>query len=476
MVVLGQHICWLALGGGKSGKKGVIAAVCLSKVTCQRSFKTLQCLRVFTCGVSPASSLLAAGMIMFASAICVRAGAASQAAFEIIRQAWIISIQVPRGHVGLLFCVCVCCACCAWRLDPCVCCGWRRHDHTTLPKRVLCCCCCCYPSCAFVSLCLLPPLPCAHLTCICLLSSLQLFESLNVAMQAMAAAYLGKHDRSSARAVLVRTLQISTGLGLVIGLLLAAGSHQVVGLFTKDAAVAALACTIMPVIAACMPLDAAASITDGGLIAAGQTNALSVIQVLGTLVQYAVMLGLVRAGLDSVVYVWAVLKVMTLARLGGGLFIHFGSRRSAFRASTPKGDAAASAAGAAEGGGEEEQQPGLNGDSPAASTAVPAPTGSSSGSSSGSSTDGSRSGVLAGGAQGSPSVIVPPPSSPSHQQQQQPQQADWQPVAPPPLPQHQIMMMHQPQQQQPQQQHTKPPLVPPVIGATSTSVDMHMER
>lgn len=34
---------------------------------------------------------------MFASAICVRAGAASQAAFEIIRQAWIISIQVRRG-------------------------------------------------------------------------------------------------------------------------------------------------------------------------------------------------------------------------------------------------------------------------------------------------------------------------------------------------------------------------------------------
>jgi hypothetical protein len=38
--------------------------------------------------------VLVAGMIMFASAICVRAGAVSQAAFEIIRQAWIISVQV----------------------------------------------------------------------------------------------------------------------------------------------------------------------------------------------------------------------------------------------------------------------------------------------------------------------------------------------------------------------------------------------
>lgn len=34
---------------------------------------------------------------MFASATCVRAGAVSQAAFEIIRQAWIISIQVRTG-------------------------------------------------------------------------------------------------------------------------------------------------------------------------------------------------------------------------------------------------------------------------------------------------------------------------------------------------------------------------------------------
>lgn len=50
---------------------------------------------------------------MFASAICVRAGAVSQAAFEIIRQAWIISIQV-----------CVACARTAalecWRAQPAV--------------------------------------------------------------------------------------------------------------------------------------------------------------------------------------------------------------------------------------------------------------------------------------------------------------------------------------------------------------------
>jgi hypothetical protein len=283
---------------------------------------------------------------------------------------------------------------------------------------------------------------------------LQLFESLNVAMQAMAAAYLGKHDRSSARAVLVRTLQISSTLGVGLGLLLAVFSHQLVGLFTKDAAVAALACAIMPVIAFFMPLDAAASITDGGLIAAGQTNALSVIQVLGTLVQYGVMAVLIKGGMDSVVYVWAVLKVMTLARLGGGLFVHFRSRRSAFK---PKGADPAQADGQAEGGqpaaagdaaadaaGDAEVSPGDQAAAPAVSAAIGHAGGAASPAASRVSRQPSRSsvtstdgGVLAGSVAGQP--LLP--------QQQQPSGYDYQQLqALPPQQQHQVMMQHQQQQ------------------------------
>jgi hypothetical protein len=282
---------------------------------------------------------------------------------------------------------------------------------------------------------------------------LQLFESLNVAMQAMAAAYLGKHDRSSARAVLVRTLQISSTLGVGLGLLLAVFSHQLVGLFTKDAAVAALACAIMPVIAFFMPLDAAASITDGGLIAAGQTNALSVIQVLGTLVQYGVMAMLIKGGMDSVVYVWAVLKVMTLARLGGGLFVHFGSRRSAFKpkgadvaqadAQTEAGQAAAAGDAAADAAGDAEVSQvdqaaaaAASGDaggaaSPAASRASRQPSRSSV-----TSTDG---GVLAGSVAGG-QLVLP--------HQQQPSGYDYQQLQALPPQQHQVMMQHQQQQGQ----------------------------
>lgn len=188
---------------------------------------------------------------MFASAICVQAGAASQAAFEIIRQVWIISIQ--------------------------------------------------------------------------------LFESLNVATQAVAAGFLGKHDRDNARRVLKRAFNLSCAIGLAIGLVLFVAQAPLVNLFTKDAVVASLAGAIMPIIAFFMPLDAGASIMDGGLIAAGQTNALSVIQVLGSLVQYAVLAVLIANSLENVVSVWGVLKISTLARMGGGYWLHFMSSRSAYR-------------------------------------------------------------------------------------------------------------------------------------------------
>jgi len=187
---------------------------------------------------------------MFASGICVRQGAASQAAFEIIRQIWVISVQ--------------------------------------------------------------------------------LFESLNVATQAVAAGFLGKHDRTSACEVLQRAFTLACVIGVAIGVVLFAARQPLVALFTRDTTVAVLAGAIMPVIAVFMPLDAGASIMDGGLIAAGQTNTLSVIQVAGSLVQYAALAVLMANGMESVVTVWVVLKVLTLARLAGGFWLHFRSKQSAY--------------------------------------------------------------------------------------------------------------------------------------------------
>lgn len=193
---------------------------------------------------------------MAASATCVRAGAASQAAFEIIRQVWIISVQ--------------------------------------------------------------------------------LFESLNVATQAMAAGLLGRGERNAARRLLARAAALSAASGLAVGAVLCAGSGPIVELFTRDAAVAALAGAAIPLVAFCMPLDALASIMDGGLIAAGQTNALSAIQILGSLLQYAALAVLLAAGRGGdVAAVWGVLKLLSLARAGGGWWLHFVSRSTAYGATPP---------------------------------------------------------------------------------------------------------------------------------------------
>jgi hypothetical protein len=219
--------------------------------------------------------------------------------------------------------------------------------------------------------------------------SITFFESLNVATQAMAAGFLGRHDRASAREVLQRALHLSCFAGLILGLLLFATRGPLVGLFSKDAAVALLGGAVMPVVALCMPLDAGASIMDGGLIAAGQTNALSVIQVAGSLVQYAVLAVLVSRGYDSVAYVWGVLKVLSLARLGGGYWLHFLSRRSAY---LPKG-----------GSSSQQQQPGVPAAASSSSSDHSSSAGQASSSNAGSSSaqessiDSSRSSSDSGG-------------------------------------------------------------------------------
>jgi Na+-driven multidrug efflux pump len=187
---------------------------------------------------------------MYASAMCVRLGAASQAAFEVIRQLWIVSIQ--------------------------------------------------------------------------------LFECLNVATQSMAASLLGSGDRLGARALLARATLLSVGVGLLVGGGLLLLQRPLVAVFTSDVVVTQMClggclillglllsmgiwcgccCScrcvgplsrwvltsfsalhpptptpphtpgIIPMIALLMPIDAGASIADGGFIAAGQTNTLSAIQV-----------------------------------------------------------------------------------------------------------------------------------------------------------------------------------------------------
>jgi len=127
-------------------------------------------------------------------------------------------------------------------------------------------------------------------------------------------------------------MQLSVGCGVAVGLVLWLLQGPVVGIFTQDPIVAVAAGAVLPMVALLMPLDAAASIMDGGLIAASQTNLLSVIQVVGSLAQHAVLTWVVAQGWVSVLSVWGVLKMMSVFRAAGGWYVIFASPWSKYTA------------------------------------------------------------------------------------------------------------------------------------------------
>lgn len=67
--------------------------------------------------------------------------------------------------------------------------------------------------------------------------------------------------------------------------------------------------TTLPLICAFFPVDAAASIMDGALMAAKQTNYMSAVQIAGSVVQYGVIASLAATGNINILTVWAALKV-----------------------------------------------------------------------------------------------------------------------------------------------------------------------
>jgi putative MATE family efflux protein len=188
------------------------------------------------------------GVIMTGSALCVRQGAASQAAFEVIRQLWLLTIQ--------------------------------------------------------------------------------LFECLNVATQSMCASLLGAGDRAGAKAVLTRSLVLSSAVAAGAGLLVWTLQAPLLRVFTTDAAVLAAASAVLPLLCLFFPVDAVGSVMDGGFIAAGQPGLLSAIQVGGSVVQAAALFLLAErsGGAASVLAVWSVLKILSVVRCVGGAAVHFGAK------------------------------------------------------------------------------------------------------------------------------------------------------
>ncbi len=101
-------------------------------------------------------------------------------------------------------------------------------------------------------------------------------------------------------------------------------------MFTNDAAVKLAAMATLPMVCLLFPMDAAASIMDGCLLAAQQHDFLAGTQIAGSIVQFAALSYLVSNGMINVLTVWGVLKLLTVFRTIGGVYANFLSPKSAY--------------------------------------------------------------------------------------------------------------------------------------------------
>lgn len=133
-------------------------------------------------------------------------------------------------------------------------------------------------------------------------------DALAIAAQALVGQALGAGDATTARAVLRRTLAWGVGAGVVLGVVLAAGSGLVGPLFTPDAAVHDAVAPALLVVAVGLPMAGWTFVLDGVLIGAGDGRFLAWAGV-ATVLAYAPAALAVRAlapdGAPGLVWAWA---------------------------------------------------------------------------------------------------------------------------------------------------------------------------
>lgn len=100
------------------------------------------------------------------------------------------------------------------------------------------------------------------------LASSLLVDALAVAAQTLVATHLHSRPRR-ALATARRVLVLSLAMGATLGVLLCAAATPLSVLFTRDGATAAAAAALLPIVAACQPLNALAFAWDGIIFGAG---------------------------------------------------------------------------------------------------------------------------------------------------------------------------------------------------------------
>lgn len=143
--------------------------------------------------------------------------------------------------------------------------------------------------------------------------SVQAFSALDVATQSLVANYIGSGSVRSAREVLARALAVAVAVGGAVGLALALAAGTLPAAFTRDPAVAAAAAAVVPLVAAFMPVDAAAAVLDGALLGASDTAWVARSTLAVSAVCLAALLGARAAG-AGLFGVWAALKTLSTGR------------------------------------------------------------------------------------------------------------------------------------------------------------------
>lgn len=142
-------------------------------------------------------------------------------------------------------------------------------------------------------------------------------DAVAIAGQALVGRHLGAGDATAARRVGDRMLVWGTGAGLVVGGLVLAGHAALPRLFTDDAAVIAVAGSLLVVAGVSQPLNGIVFALDGLLIGAGDMRWLAVAMsgAAAAYIPLALVIGAVGASIDLLWWGLAVLMVLRLVPL-----------------------------------------------------------------------------------------------------------------------------------------------------------------
>ena len=173
----------------------------------------------------------------------------------------------------------------------------------------------------------------------------QFVECINISNQSIVATALGEQDYGYALQVVKRHLVYAIAIVSVMAVALMTQQSLLVGCFTSDATVMAMAATTIPLVAAAFPLDATSSILDGTLTAAGQATWTAKNTTVSSGMTLALLWGAERMMTLSLLWVWVFLKLMTVLRLPLLLHRCFRSESSPFQGAIQPALAAVDVAG-----------------------------------------------------------------------------------------------------------------------------------